>query len=180
MIVFSLLAEGVICSFVVFVLLAVFFPCEGIDLWEPKDWKHCFPNIWRHIQLTTRIRLTSAWIFLFSKENPEIQRFVEKSPIFLKIYCNSKQVKKIKVSRKQLSSCFEPFRQSLNAWVLQTAFRQAKHIHINVAADVLQLNDWSIATLNSIIICRLCKKVTSRSYQKTYHKWKCYFLHFSK
>ena len=31
--------------------------------------------------------------FLFSKENPEIQRFVEKSPIFLKIYCNSKQVK---------------------------------------------------------------------------------------
>lgn len=53
--------------------------------------------------------------FLFSKENPEIQRFVEKSPIFLKIYCNSKQVKQIKVSRKQLSSCFEPFRQSLNA-----------------------------------------------------------------
>ena len=60
-------------AFVIFVLLAFFFLCTGIDVWEAKDWKHCFPNIWRHIKLTTRIRLISAVnFFLFPKENPKV------------------------------------------------------------------------------------------------------------
>ena len=56
-----------------FCFVGFFFLCTGIDVWEAKDWKHCFPNIWRHIKLTTRIRLISAVnFFLFPKENPKV------------------------------------------------------------------------------------------------------------